>query len=160
MLIKCNREDVIQVGDKVYVIDIIVDKDQDDDLIYKYRTRNSANQYIEMQLCRFKHKNFSNEYAWSVLLYVNKKSKGYEYRKQTGKSGIESLLVAKEILKYHIDCCIEWFSWHKNDHTIYIWADDNKRFKVYARGLKDIGFIEGKFYGQKCLYKKLSFSKA
>ena len=40
-----NYKDIIQVSDTTYILDILIDI-QDDEATYTYRTRNSANQYI------------------------------------------------------------------------------------------------------------------
>ena len=152
-----NYKDIIQVSDTTYILDILIDI-QDDEATYIYRTRNSANQYIDIEFYRYKASIFSKEFYWSIRLYVNKRSKGYEYKKQTGKTGIESLLVAKEILKYHINLIKEVYYDYDYDNTIYIWADDIRRFNAYKRGLKDFEFVEGNYRG-KCLYKKITSVK-
>ena len=150
-----NYKDIIQVSDNTYILDISINI-QDDETTYTYRTRNSANQYIDIEFYRYKASIFSKEFYWSIRLYVNKRSKGYEYKKQTGKAGIESLLVAKEILKYHINLIKEVY--YDYDNTIYIWADDIRRFNAYKRGLIDLEFVEGNYKGR-CLYKKIASVK-
>ena len=150
-----NYEDIIQVSENTYILDILINI-QDDETVYTYRTRNSANQYIDIEFYRYKPNIFSKEFYWFIQLYVNKRSKGYEYKKQTGKTGIESLLVAKEILKYHINLIKEVY--YDYDNTIYIWADDIRRFSAYKRGLIDLEFVEGNYKGR-CLYKKIASVK-
>ena len=150
-----NYKDIIQVSDTTYILDILIDI-QDNEATYTYRTRNSANQYIDIEFYKYQPSKFSKEFYWSICLYVNKRSKGYEYKKQTGKAGIESLLVAKEILKYHINLIKEVYYDYNN--TIYIWADDIRRFNAYKRGLIDLKFVEGNYKGR-CLYKKIASVK-
>ena len=149
-------EDCIQVGDNI----VIFKKDEikeDDTIVYRYRCQNSSNQTIELSLFLCNDE-INKRDLWSVRLFVNsKKSKGYEYLKQTGKAGIESLIIAKSLLKYHIDNTIVSKS-KTTDQIVLIWADDSRRFKAYEWGLKDIGFKQGYFTvfnmnSGKCLYK-------
>ena len=147
-----TREDLIQIGNDVFVIyQNIIDRDN-----CKYRVMNSKNQCVEMQFEMFYNDNVNHIKYWSIVLSVNKKSRGYEYGKQTGKAGIESLLIAKEILKYHIDYIKS--SFYKN--RILIWGDDTRRLNVYAYGLKSLGFelrqmtVSG-YHTGKCLFKEI-----
>ena len=146
------NEDLIQIGNNVFVISQnIIDRDN-----YKYRVTNTKNQCVEMQFRMFYDDNVNRIKYWSLTLSVNKKSKGYEYGKQTGKAGIESLLIAKEILKYHINYIKTKF--HKN--RIIIWGDDTRRLNAYTYGLRSLGFdlrqmtVAGLHTG-KCLFKEI-----
>ena len=151
-----TSEDCILVGDNIVVFKKDV-RIEDDTTIYRYRCSNSSNQIIDLSLFLNNDK-INKKELWSVRLFVNsKKSKGYEYLKQTGKAGIESLIIAKSLLKYHIDNIIVSKS-KTTDQIVLIWADDSRRFKAYEWGLKDIGFKQGYFTvfnmnSGKCLYK-------
>ena len=67
-----NYKDIIQVSDNTYILDISINI-QDDEATYTYRTRNSANQYIDIEFYRYKASIFSKEFYWSIRLYVNKR---------------------------------------------------------------------------------------
>lgn len=149
-------EDLIQINDKVYILQY----SQPDTKEYQYRVVNSAGQTVELTVYEFYREEYNYKKYWSITLSVNKKSKGYEFGKNTGKTGIESLLIAKKILEYYIENVIN--SWHhdKYENIILIWWDDSKRRNVYERGLRDLGFKFGKFAWKqgyntgKCLYRK------
>lgn len=152
-----ENEDLIQINDKVFILTWTI-KDNNE---YRYRVKNSKNQTVELTIWTYYHDTENNSDYLSVTLSVNKKSKGYEYGKETGKTGIESLLIAKKILQYHIDNFIfksnRFGIW---TYYIIIWWDDNRRRDVYYRGLKDIGFVYGKWSTKgwnsgKCLFKKI-----
>lgn len=138
------NEDLIQIGDKLFILNWEI-KNKDD---YKYRVKNSKGQIVELEIwVYYSDREQLTEYL-SVTLSVNKKRKGYEYGKETGKAGIESLLIAKKILQYHIDKILKRQRFHKWTYYIIIWWDDSRRRDVYYRGLKDIGF-EFSQYGNK-----------
>lgn len=150
------NEDLIQIGDKLFILNWEI-KNKDD---YKYRVKNSKGQIVELEIwVYYSDREQLTEYL-SVTLSVNKKRKGYEYGKETGKAGIESLLIAKKILQYHIDKVLKRQRVYKWTYYIIIWWDDSRRRNVYYRGLKDLGF-EFSQYGNKewnsgkCLVKKL-----
>lgn len=152
-----ENEDLIQINDKVFILNWTI-KDRDE---YRYRVKNSKNQTVELTIWTYYHDIENNSDYLSITLSVNKKSKGYEYGKETGKTGIESLLIAKKILQYHIDNIIltshRFSNWN---YYIIIWWDDNKRRDVYYRGLKDLGFNFGQWSAKgwnsgKCLFKKI-----
>lgn len=146
------EEDLIQIGDKVF---IIRRESLERDYI-RYRVTNSASQTVELVFCSFYQDVANHRKFWTIQLYVNKKSKGYEFGKTTGKTGLESLLIAKECLKQFIGCLNRQSLW--NDH-LYVWGDDAKRIKAYERGLKDMGFVltnetwGKKYRSGKCLLK-------
>lgn len=89
-----ENEDLIQINDKVFILTWTI-KDNNE---YRYRVKNSKNQTVELTIWTYYHDTENNSDYLSVTLSVNKKSKGYEYGKETGKTGIESLLIAKKIL--------------------------------------------------------------
>ena len=150
------EEDLIQNNEKVYIISETQLNNKD----YQYRVVNSAGQTVELVTGVFYKDEYAHKQYWAVTLSVNKKSKGYEFGKNTGKSGIESLLIAKKIFQYHIDKHI--ISWPTNtfENIMIIWWDDAQRRNVYERGLRDMGFQFGQFAWKqgyntgKCLYKK------
>ena len=138
------NEDLIQIGDKLFILNWEIKNKND----YKYRVKNSKGQIVELEIwVYYSDREQLTEYL-SVTLSVNKKRKGYEYGKETGKAGIESLLIAKKILQYHIDKILKRQRFHKWTYYIIIWWDDSRRRDVYYRGLKDLGF-EFSQYGNK-----------
>lgn len=157
-----DKEDLIQINDKVYILtwDFLNGNIND----YRYRVKNQKNQTVEMIISLYHKDEDKKTKYYAITLSVNKKGKGYEYGKQTGKSGIESLLIAKEILKYHIkNHLINFYSSKYWDHYIIIWWDDNRRRDIYYRGLKDLGFEFDYFSSknwrsEKCLVKKIEKS--
>lgn len=138
------NEDLIQIGDKLFILNWEIKNKND----YKYRVKNSKGQIVELEIwVYYSDREQLTEYL-SVTLSVNKKRKGYEYGKETGKAGIESLLIAKKILQYHIDKVLKRQRVYKWTYYIIIWWDDSRRRDVYYRGLKDLGF-EFSQYGNK-----------
>lgn len=132
-----DNEDLIQINDKIYILTWTVDTPNKD---IRFRVKNSMNQTVEVNIWSY-YSDYDNYIEYEAIsLSVNKKSKGYEFGKITGKSGIESLLLAKEILKYYINHFI--LSRNRKNWTYYlaIWWDDNRRRDVYYRGLKDLEF--------------------
>jgi len=150
------NEDLIQIGDKIFILNWEIKNKND----YKYRVKNSKGQIVELEIwVYYSDREQLTEYL-SVTLSVNKKRKGYEYGKETGKAGIESLLIAKKILKYHIDKVLKRQRFYKWTYYIIIWWDDSRRRDVYYRGLKDLGFEFSQYRNKewnsgKCLVKKL-----
>lgn len=149
-------EDAIQVGDQVYLMYWNDRQDRDgetwlDDYVYRVKTEDG--QTVRMEIYVFdEDDNVPKTYLWSVVLQVEaKKKRGYEDLKQTGKSGLTPLLIAKEILKWHINEIIKHTStFKKANHIIAIQWDDKKRRNAYERGLRDLGFkLETTSYNKK-----------
>lgn len=134
------NEDLIQVGEEVYILRWCKNPDYVDD--YNYRVKTSAGQHVCMGIHTFE--GYTKKYqCWCVVLDVkDKKRDKYGYGKQTGRSGLTPLLIAKEILKWHIEkiiksrmrCC------DGQEHLICIFWDNTAREKAYERGLRDLGF--------------------
>lgn len=57
---------------------------------------------------------------------------------KTGAGTLEGLLVAKFIIEYFIEEHLE------KGQRIVVEGDDAQRYRVYARGLKSLGFVETK----------------
>lgn len=156
------HEDLIEVGNNVYIIRSVKDPNYIDDYIYRVKMDNG--QSVEMEIFPEAFTYESNKKIWTVILKIpTKKKKGYEYLKQTGKLGITGLLIAKNILKYHIENVIKKEKYY--DHVIAISADNGIRMNVYERGLKDLGFemkenvsLEKINYG-KMLIKRIEICK-
>ena len=75
--------------------------------------------------------------------------------KETGRDGLLNLIFAKQaIVEFENFILREWGHYHEK---IFIWAgwDDNRRRRVYHRGLKDIGYDFSEFRGQKVLLKRI-----
>lgn len=104
----------------------------------KYVGKNHAGQSMILIFSyhqyRFSHK---HEY-WVGYTVSNKRDVNSDkvYLGNTGRDGLYSLLWAKECIK-------DFIKYECRDVTdIYIEADDSKRFRVYKRGLRDLGFRE------------------
>lgn len=144
------HEDLIQAGSETYILRWYENHEY---FSYMYRVKMDNGQYVNMEIYAF---NAGKKYrGWTVILSVpSKKKKGYEFRKQTGRNGITSLLIAKEIIKYHTENVIKKDK--SRDHLFYIGWDDKAREKAYTRGLSDLGFVihdncflEGVNYGRR-----------
>ena len=152
------QEELISVGNEVYIMRYAEVSGYVG--LYKYRVKLDNGQNIEMECFIIDSKNSWETYSsatkviWNVFLYVTeKKKRGYEFLKQTGKKGIVTLLIAKEILKYHIDKVI--LPKRGKDHIIWINGDDRRRDRVYERGLRDLGFV----YQENCSYNKENYGR-
>lgn len=92
---------------------------------------------------------------YSVCLFINKRSKGYQHGFQTGKIGLIGLLIAKQMLLDFIDelknLPIDEKGNRKNHNVMLIFWDDNRRRDVYYRSLKKYGFKFSEFEKHKCL---------
>lgn len=112
---------------------------------YEYKSRNSLNQIMvcEIYLTTAKYIN--------VSFYIcDKRKTGYARLKSTGRDGIRSLLWAKS-------CIADFISFARTEHkghVIRVYADDEKRRKVYEWGLAPLGF-KTMYNRHKCLYLKL-----
>lgn len=133
-------EDLIQVGEEVYILRW--SKNPDYINSYNYRVKTSAGQHVCMEI--FSFEGYTKKYlTWTVVLDVkDKKRDKYGYGKQTGRSGLTPLLIAKEILKWHIEKIIKprMRVYDEQDHLIWISWDNTAREKAYERGLRDLGF--------------------
>ena len=85
-----------------------------------------------------------------ISLFINKRGRGYEELKQTGKNGLRGLFIAKSLLKQ----LIHQIKMIDGKITIVIYADDSRRLRIYKRYLQDLGFIESYWY-RKCLRKEV-----
>ena len=112
---------------------------------YTYKLKLDNGQVVSMTITR---ELYMDSVFYYVLLFINKRGKGYEEGHQTGRAGIEGLLWAKEMLKDFIE---EIKKIKDRKHTICIFWDDNRRRDVYARGLKDLGFRFSTLVKWKCL---------
>ena len=117
--------------------------EQEDEVTYRLKLDNG--QVVELTIW---NEVYMDQVYYFLCLYINKRGKGYESLKQTGHSGLEGLLWAKEMLKDFIETIRK----KKNiTHKICVFWDDSRRRDVYARGLKDLGFKMGQLDSQKCL---------
>ena len=117
---------------------------------YYYKTKNEANQIIQMTFYIFNNDNVTIK--WSIELYIgkrNKKSKSFEECISTGKDGIKSLIWSKKCMKDFISFLTN--NWSNRNHTIFVYAINSKRMKVYTKGLSSLDFKKG----QNFLYKNI-----
>lgn len=128
---------------------------------YECTIKNSKNQTIHVSFDCFEYDYVKNRRLWNIGLSVYTKRKvGYEFGKQTGKCGIESLVTAKKIIKYFLEHFNELVIGHDVEDIAFVWWDDRRRYNIYKRYLSDLGFTETQIANKhwnsgKCLVKKI-----
>lgn len=93
--------------------------------------------------------------TFNVVLDVFKKRKQKDdnYLHQTGKDGLKPLIFAKKAIEEFAPYILEQYGeCHEKMVIQVLWAD-NRRRRVYERGLKSIGFEFNNYFGYKALYK-------
>lgn len=112
---------------------------------YVYTAKNENGQILTLELYLLE---CGLNQWYNVAFHISsKRRRGYETLQQTGTDGLKSLMWAKS-------CLIDFISTYKGKiKTIRVKADDNRRFKIYQRSLKDLGFI--KYSNKNILIKKL-----
>ena len=84
-------------------------------------------------MCLHRYEDYpSNRYF--VSMYIGKRGNGYVTGKQTGRSGIEGLLIARDMLSELMKCMYD-------GEELYIYADDERRWNVYKKYLTPLGFV-------------------
>lgn len=120
----------------------------DDAIIYS--EKNSKNQIVQMKCPRLVYNNFIL-YTIELTVKSNRKRNWNEIDNvSTGKCGIESLLIAKQMICKLIQHCED--SPERSFITV-TWSN-NKRRDVYTWGLKKLGFTLGHLFYYKCLYRE------
>lgn len=112
---------------------------------YEFRVKNSKNQTVSVTFDCFEWDSVANRRWWNVILNVyNKRKVGFQPLIQTGKAGIESLILTKKIVKHFIEHFYEYVNGrsYNIDDKIFVWWDDNRRRDIYYRYLADLGFVE------------------
>lgn len=112
---------------------------------YEFRVKNSKNQTISLSFECFDWNAVTSERWWNVVLSINsKRNKGFQQLKQTGKAGLESLVLTKKLLKHFINNFYHYVpgKYYNIDDRIFVWWDDSRRRDVYKKYLADIGFVE------------------
>jgi len=109
-----------------------------------YKTKNSENQIIE-----FKVNNVGGYYYTVEFFITTKRKLGYQYKKQTGRDGLKSLIWAKQCLIHFIENIAE------DDMLIIVYFDDKKRKNVYHYGLRSLGFRLDKYDRRDCLMLRI-----
>ena len=120
---------------------------------YAYNAKNNAGQAmcVGINAIGGGFYDCTNNIVWSIEFYVaSKKKRGFEPLKQTGKDGIKTLIWAKNCIKDFIEKKCK-----SGDLFIVCW-EDVKRKRVYAYGLKDLGFQFGTYEKKPCLLKKIN----
>lgn len=126
--------------------------DEDGDFAY-YREKLPNGQTITIKFQEECHQNYV---SYNVVLFIKtkKKDRSWDYNKQTGdKLGIKGLLWAKDKLLEFEKYIIKKDS---NKIIITVWWEDNRRKKVYMRGLKNVGYKYERFGNVMCLVKRLN----
>jgi hypothetical protein len=141
MFIKSVPKPAISI---MYEVERKQSPDCHDDYVYTAKNENGQILVLEVYLRDWKLSQW-----YSVAFHIaTKRKRGYETLQQTGTDGLKSLIWAKTCLKDFIN------SYKGNIKIIRITADDNRRFRVYQRSLKDIGFV--KYCNKNILIKKLN----
>jgi hypothetical protein len=73
--------------------------------------------------------------------------------KQTGRDGLAGLLWAKDMLLNFENFILD--KQPDRNVIVYCFWDDNRRRKVYGRGLTKIGYKYGRLFNKKVLYKQV-----
>lgn len=113
--------------------------------VYQYKTKNSRNQLLTFEIYEYEAGKFN-----VVFFITTKRKKGYQYKQQTGKDGVKSLIWAKQ-------CLEDWINKYREQHkgkVVKIYHDDRRRATIYERSLVPIGFKVAKNQ-YKNLYMKL-----
>jgi hypothetical protein len=97
---------------------------------YFFKEKLSNNQTLEMKFWEIEDIFFIEAHVFS------KRKHHYSEHETTGKTGIESLLLAKLGIKLFIEFLIE----QNISKKIVIGWSDNRRRNVYYKGLKEFGF--------------------
>ena len=117
----------------------------------KYQTINTSGQTIRMIFYKWYYP-FKKRIDWYVCFdIVDKRKDTFKYKQQTGTDGLKSLLWAKKCIQHFIDSQIN----KEVDNVIIVQWDDNKRKKVYERGLKSLGFKPTNFDKRMSLLLKI-----
>lgn len=115
------------------------DSDRDGEWIYSdytMRWKCSNGDLVEIRLLeipetRCKHFNWRG--AYNVCLWIGKRKKGFVRLEQTGKCGLEGLSAALIMMKELIRCMFP-------GERLIVFADDERRWKIYYRYLIPLGF--------------------
>ncbi|WP_373752354.1 hypothetical protein [Jeotgalibaca porci] len=128
---------------------------------YISKIRMPSGQTAEIIFEAYTSENNEHTYFWVVLdVYHKRKQRDENVLKQTGKDGIQTLLWAKKQIIEFEELLLEGhISWLKENVYIALGWEDNRRRRVYERGLRDIGFryeySSDVWDGKKVLLKKI-----
>lgn len=114
----------------------------------------SNNQFIEIQ---FQEEWTSKKFFYNVYLTISnkRKSKDNNFKKTTGKCGLEGLLWAKNKIIDFEDFIKESDMHNERPVYVYVQWDDNRRRNTYERGLKNLGYKYSYVEGRKALMKQI-----
>ena len=112
--------------------------------IYYYECKNDSGQPMIFYIT---HKD--KKYYFVTFYISSKKKRDFETLKQTGRDGLKPLIWAKSCLKDFIENVA------KKGDLIIVDYDDVRRKRVYARGLKELGFYFGRFEKKETLMLKI-----
>jgi hypothetical protein len=105
-------------------------RNKDDFDYYLFKEKLSNNQTLEMKFWD------EGDIIYIETRVYSKRKHNITEHESTGKVGLESLLLAKLAVKLFIDFMIE----EKMNKKIVVAWSDNRRRKIYYRGLKNLGF--------------------
>jgi len=117
-----------------------------------------------IEISFYEEENYRDTVYYSICLDIFSKrkhrSKNFSEIRSTGKVGIASLIWAKAIVKQFIEFIPKqrFSRWCKYICIFTGWAD-NRRRRVYERGLKDLGFEYGKVMGERVLKKTIQYKE-
>lgn len=114
------------------------------EVVYQYTTKNEAGQFVYLYFIKEEDK-----YWWVTFYICIKRKRDFEQLRQTGKDGLKSMLWAKECFKDFINNVCD-----DNDLIVVYW-DDARRRRVYAYGLRDLGFRFGRYNKKEYLMLKV-----
>ena len=117
----------------------------------KYQTKNTNGQTLRLIFSKWYYQK-KRRIDWYICFDIADKRKNkFKYEQQTGTDGIKGLLWAKNCIKDFIKNEIR----KDVDNVIIVQWDNNKRRKVYERGLKELGFKLTNFDGRLSLMLKI-----
>ena len=104
----------------------------------EYTGKNKVGQSLLLRASKWNRLNSHLSEYWISFQVMTKRKDGYSYLQQTGRDGLYSLLWAK-------DCIVDMINTVERPFNICICADNSRRFRVYERGLKGLGFKKVKY---------------
>lgn len=113
---------------------------------YLFKEKMPNNQTLNMKFW------IEDDWMYIETAVYSKRKRAWKSSKKRGSMGVKSLLLAKLGIKLFIDFIYEKRLNRNRDIKIVVGWTDARRQRVYARGLKDLGFVyENLNFGDKSL---------